>query len=325
MSLLQVRNLKKHFPVQRGLPFIGTKATVKAVDGVSFDVAAGETFALVGESGCGKTTIAKLVLLLEEPTDGSIHFDGADITAMSSAEVKTYRRNAQAVFQDPYSSLNPRLKIGDILAEPIRAHKAMSPAETDKRLQEVLEIVGLPSNAPNLYAHEFSGGQRQRIAIARALTLNPRFIVLDEPISALDVSIRAQILNLLDDIQKEFGLTYLIIAHDLALVEHVSTTVGVMYLGNIVEIGPTEEVFNNPQHPYTQALLAAVPRPDPTRGLDEQLISGEISSAMAPPPGCKFHPRCPHAHAACSGTPPELRAVSDTREAACYLLEETGA
>ena len=322
--LLEIQDLKKHFPVRRGLPLIGSTAYVKAVDGVSFGVQAGETFALVGESGCGKTTIAKLVLLLEAPTAGSIRFDGDDVTAMGGAATKTYRRHAQAVFQDPYSSLNPRLRVREILAEPLRAHRALEGKALDDRLAEVLEIVGLPKNAGRLYPHEFSGGQRQRIAIARALTLNPRFIVLDEPISALDVSIRAQILNLLEDIQAEFGLTYLIIAHDLALVEHVSTTVGVMYLGEIVEIGPTEEVFGNPRHPYTQALLAAVPRPDPTHGLDEQLIVGEISSALDPPSGCKFHPRCPHAHDRCKTEAPARHDISSSHIAACHLLENAG-
>lgn len=323
--ILEIDNLVKHFPVGGSFPFGGSKGEVKAVDGVSFGIGAGETFALVGESGCGKTTIAKLILLLEKPTAGRIVFDGTDLTNLNSRQVKEYRRNAQAVFQDPYSSLNPRMKIRDILAEPIRAHQTMGRKDLERRLDEVLEIVGLPERAKRNYPHEFSGGQRQRIAVARALTLNPKFIVLDEPISALDVSIRAQILNLLEDVQKELGLTYLIIAHDLALVEHVSTTVGVMYLGNLVEIGPTAQVFDDPQHPYTQALLAAVPRPDPKHGLSEQLATGEIASALNPPSGCKFHPRCPHVMDVCSQAYPELRRIGESRAAGCHLLEEQSA
>ena len=320
--ILEIDNLVKHFPVGGGFPFGGPKGAVKAVDGVSFGIEAGETFALVGESGCGKTTIAKLILLLEQPTGGRIVFDGVDLTKLDRNQTRTYRRNAQAVFQDPYSSLNPRMKVRDILAEPIRAHLAMDRRQLEKRLDEVLEIVGLPQRSKGNYPHEFSGGQRQRIAVARALTLNPKFIVLDEPISALDVSIRAQILNLLEDVQKEFGLTYLIIAHDLALVEHVSTTVGVMYLGNLVEIGPTAEVFDNPKHPYTQALLAAVPRPDPKHGLSEQLVTGEIASALNPPSGCKFHPRCPHVMDVCRKDWPELQSIGGRRAAGCHLLQE---
>lgn len=322
--LLEIDNLVKHFPVGGGL-LSRSKGAVKAVDGVSFGIQPGETFALVGESGCGKTTIAKLILMLEKPTAGRIVFDGVDLSSVSSAQIKEYRRNAQAVFQDPYSSLNPRMKVRDILAEPIRAHRTMGKVDLEKRLDEVLEIVGLPPRSKGLYPHEFSGGQRQRVAVARALTLNPKFIVLDEPISALDVSIRAQILNLLEDIQKEFGLTYLIIAHDLALVEHVSTTVGVMYLGNLVEIGPTAEVFGNPRHPYTQALLAAVPRPDPRHGLSKQLLTGEIASALNPPPGCKFNPRCPHATDLCRAEFPELRKAGASHAAACHHFEELAA
>ncbi len=320
--LLEIDNLVKHFRVKHGLPFLQQHSLVKAVDGVGFGIEPGETFALVGESGCGKTTIAKLVLLLEQPTAGRIVFDGMDLTTLKRGQVKDYRRQAQAVFQDPDSSLNPRLKVGDILAEPIRAHRTMGGSDLRQRIAEVLEIVGLPSDSGKLYPHEFSGGQRQRIAIARALTLNPKFLVLDEPISALDVSIRAQILNLLEDVQQEFGLTYLIIAHDLALVEHVSTTVGVMYLGNLAELGPTEAVFGDPRHPYTQALLAAVPRPDPKHGLSDQLIIGEISSAIDPPSGCKFHPRCPVAMERCKTTAPRHLTVGERHGASCHLLEE---
>jgi oligopeptide/dipeptide ABC transporter ATP-binding protein len=321
MSLLEVRGLKKHFRVGGGL--LRAAGTVKAVDGVSFSVAEGETFALVGESGCGKTTIAKLVLMLERPTAGSILFDGEDLTSLGNAGIKAYRRQVQTVFQDPYASLNPRLRVRTIIAEPILAHERPERAVLRKRVEEVLDVVGLPKSAADLFPHEFSGGQRQRVAIARALALNPRCIVLDEPISALDVSIRAQILNLLADIQERFRLTYLIIAHDLALVEHFSTRVGVMYLGNMVEAGPTSEVFAHPRHPYTQALLASVPRPDPDHRPPVDAIRGEIASAMAPPSGCKFHPRCPHAMPVCNTEFPGWRNLGASHAAACHLLELT--
>jgi oligopeptide/dipeptide ABC transporter ATP-binding protein len=312
-TLLEIRDLKKHFKV-RG------KGVVRAVDGVSLSIPAGETFALVGESGCGKTTIAKMVLLLEKPTAGTIRFAGRDITTGSRAELKAYRRQAQAVFQDPYASLNPRLRVRTIIAEPLRAHGQGDSASITKRVAALLDTVGLPQTAADLYPHEFSGGQRQRIAIARALALNPRFLVLDEPISALDVSIRAQILNLLADIQEEFALTYLIIAHDLALVEHFSTRVGVMYLGAMVEMGPTEQVFSHPSHPYTQALLASVPRPDPDHVAPLDVIRGEIGSALNPPPGCKFHPRCPKAFTPCSTQAPAVFQTGPDHTALCHLL-----
>jgi len=316
--LLEIQDLKKHFKVRGGLLRKG--GTVRAVDGVSFSIAAGETFALVGESGCGKTTIAKMVLMLEAPTDGTIRFAGRNISEGTAADHKAYRRQAQAVFQDPYASLNPRLRVRTIIAEPLLAHGAGDSAAVAKRVKELLDTVGLPATAADLFPHEFSGGQRQRVAIARALALNPRFMVLDEPISALDVSIRAQILNLLADIQEEFALTYLIIAHDLALVEHFSTRVGVMYLGSMVETGPTAEVFAHPSHPYTQALLASVPRPDPDHRPPLDMIRGEIASALAPPPGCKFHPRCPKAFAPCPVDPPAAYATGQDHHATCHLL-----
>jgi peptide/nickel transport system ATP-binding protein len=319
-ALLEIQDLKKHFPVRGGL--FRSSGTVRAVDGISFSIPAGSTFALVGESGCGKTTIAKLVLMLEKPTAGTIRFAGRDITRGSRAEHKAYRRQAQAVFQDPYSSLNPRLPVRTIIAEPLRAHGVGNRAAIRNRVEQVLDTVGLPSTAADLYPHEFSGGQRQRIAIARALALNPRFLVLDEPISALDVSIRAQILNLLADIQEEFALTYLIIAHDLALVEHFSTLVGVMYLGSMVETGPTDQVFARPNHPYTQALLASVPRPDPDHQAPTDAIRGEIGSALAPPGGCKFHPRCPKAFAPCPVDAPPVYRTAPDHTAACHLLKE---
>ena len=320
MSLLEVRDLKKHFRVGGGL--LQSGGTVKAVDGVSFTVGEGETFALVGESGCGKTTIAKLVLMLERPTSGSILFDGEDLTSLGSAGVKAYRRQVQTVFQDPYASLNPRLRVRTIIAEPILAHGRPDRAQLRKRVEEVLDVVGLPKTAADLFPHEFSGGQRQRVAIARALALNPRCIARRADLGARRVD-RAQVLNLLADIQERFRLTYLIIAHDLALVEHFSTRVGVMYLGNMVEAGPTSEVFAHPRHPYTRALLASVPRPDPDHRPPADAIRGEIASAMAPPSGCKFHPRCLHAMPVCNTEFPAWRNLGATHAAACHLLELT--
>jgi oligopeptide/dipeptide ABC transporter ATP-binding protein len=312
--LLQIRNLTKRFNVHGG-------GVVRAVEDVSFSIGRGETFALVGESGCGKTTLTKLVLGLEKPTSGEILFHGADLATASSKVMHGYRRQAQAVFQDPYSSLNPRLRVHKIIAEPLIAHGVGDRASQRARVLEMLDVVGLPKTAADLYPHEFSGGQRQRVAIARALALKPSFMVLDEPISALDVSVRAQILNLLADIQDEFGLTYLIVAHDLALVEHFSSSVGVMYLGSMAELGPTESVFSHPKHPYTQALLASVPRPDPDHRAPVGVISGEIGSAMAPPPGCKFHPRCPYVIDKCKATPPLERKLAPHHLVACHRAD----
>jgi oligopeptide/dipeptide ABC transporter ATP-binding protein len=319
-GLLTAERLTKHYLVGGGILSGQRPAELKAVSEVSFNLETGETFALVGESGSGKTTIAKLLLGLETPTKGRVLFGSTDLATLRGTALRDYRRTVQAVFQDPYSSLNPRLKIRVILAEPVWAQRALSRRDTELRMEQVLDVVGLPRNARQLYPHEFSGGQRQRIAIARALMLRPRCIILDEPTSALDVSIRAQILNLLTDIQAEFGLTYLIIAHDLALVEQVATRVGVMYLGSLVEEGPTEAVFSRPRHPYTQALLAAVPRPDPDAPRPRGLIRGEIASAFALPAGCRFHPRCPHAFSRCSNEPPQMVRVGQLHDAACHLL-----
>jgi oligopeptide/dipeptide ABC transporter ATP-binding protein len=318
--LLNVQHLSKRFPVQRRL--LRAPLSVHAVDDVSFGIEEGTTFALVGESGCGKTTVARLVLRLERPSSGAVVFDGKDLATLARAERKAYRRRVQAVFQDPHSSLNPRLRIATILAEPLQAHRLMRGAELRRRVAELLDIVGLPPAVARLYPHEFSGGQRQRIAIARALAPSPSLIVLDEPVSALDVSIRAQILNLLADIQEKFALTFLVIAHDLALVEHWSDVVGVMYLGSLAEIGPTAEVFGRPRHPYTQALLAAVPRPDPDYRVSTQLIAGEISSALHLPSGCRFHPRCPYATARCRSEVPALRTMGTGHQVACHLVPE---
>ena len=309
--MLDLRGVTKHYRTRRGV--------VRAVESVSFAVRPKTTMALVGESGCGKTTIAKMILQLEKPTGGSIRFEGRDIAAMDATALKAYRRQVMAVFQDPYASLNPRLRVGTIIAEPILAHANPGRAAVERRVAEVLDVVGMPAGAARLYPHEFSGGQRQRIAIARALALRPRMMVLDEPVSALDVSIRAQVLNLLADIQQEFGLTYLIIAHDLALVEHFSDDVAVIYLGRVAEAGPTGEVFATPRHPYTQALLAAVPQPDPDHVLSETAAAGEIASALDPPAGCRFHPRCPLVVDRCRSEVPELRGAPHA--ASCHLVE----
>ncbi len=310
--MLELDGLTRHYRTRHGV--------VRAVENVSLTLRAGGTLALVGESGCGKTTIAKMILQLEQPDAGTIRFEGADVAHMDRAALHRYRRDVMAVFQDPYASLNPRMRVANIIAEPILAHEKPGRAALDKRIAEVLDIVGLPVSAARLYPHEFSGGQRQRIAIARALALQPRLMVLDEPVSALDVSIRAQVLNLLQDIQDQFGLTYLIIAHDLALVEHFSSDVAVIYLGRVAEAGPTAEVFAGPRHPYTQALLAAVPLPDPDHVLSEAAAAGEIASALNPPPGCRFNPRCPRAQDICRTTVPELRGTPHA--AACHLVSE---
>ena len=310
MPLLELSNVACHFRVPGGL--------VRAVDGVSFTVEKGETFALVGESGCGKSTLAKTILRLHPIVRGKIHFDGEDVSAMRGADAKRYRARVQAVFQDPYSSLNPRLRVQTILAEPLRAH-GVARREVAAKVERVLSLVGLPASSAQLYPHEFSGGQRQRIAIARALILEPDLVVLDEPISALDVSIRAQILSLLEQLQKELGLTYLLIAHDLALVEYAADRVGVMYLGEIVETGPVEPLFDAPKHPYTQTLLAAVPHPDPSAPRATADIRGEVASALAPPSGCRFHPRCPSCMAICSEKAPQPATPSPNHTVACHL------
>jgi peptide/nickel transport system ATP-binding protein len=317
--LLEVDGLSKHF--HTGRSYFGGGAEIRAVSNVSFQVGQGETFAIVGESGCGKSTLAKLILMLEDPTAGTIRFDGKSYAEFTAADRRALRRNMQTVFQDPYASLNPRLKVWKIIAEPILASQKIGGRALRSRVEEMLDVVGLPSTAADLYPHEFSGGQRQRIAVARALSVRPRFLVLDEPTSALDVSIRAQILNLLMDIQKDYDLTYLIIAHDLALVEHFSHRIGIMYLGEMVESGPTEQVFGAPDHPYTQALLASVLRPDPGQTLSLDAIKGDIPSPIAPPSGCKFRTRCRHAFDRCAAEPPEARTTAPGHWATCHLLE----
>lgn len=323
--LLEIRNLTKHFPVTRGLVLQRTVGAVKAVDGVSYALGTGATLGLVGESGCGKSTTAKMILMLESPTSGSILFRGQDIHALAGTDLQDYRRGVQAVFQDPYSSLNPRLRVGRLITEPLVVNTDMSRAQIQERLRQLLDLVGLSPRAANLFPHEFSGGQRQRIAIARALALRPSLIILDEPVSALDVSIRAQIMNLLQDLQAEFGLSYLLIAHDLAAVLHLSTTIAVMYLGKIVETGSSEALRNKPLHPYTQALFSAALPAHPDDQRDEIIIAGEIPSPLNPPSGCRFHPRCPFAEPICAEAEPLLRTQASGHEVACHLYPEATA
>jgi len=316
--LLEASGLVKHFAVRRGLMGWST-AVVRAVDSVSFTIGAGTTLGLVGESGCGKTTTSKMVLGLERPTAGVIRFEGADVSSLDSAGLRRYRQSVQAVFQDPYASLDPRMRVGKIIAEPLVINERRGAAERRRRVQELLDLVALPERSGVLYPHEFSGGQRQRIAIARALALSPRLIVLDEPVSALDVSIRAQILNLLRDIQKRLGVAYLFIAHDLAAVAHMSHTIAVMYLGKIVEMGDAAAVAMAPQHPYTRALFAAALPIDLDRPR-EITLAGEVPSPMAPPGGCRFHPRCPLAMPRCATEEPLLQTASG-RLVACHLFD----
>ena len=306
----------------KGVIFQKPIGWVKAVDGVSYSIGCGETLGLVGESGCGKTTTSKLILMLEEPTGGSIRFRERDIQTLKGEELKTYRRGIQAVFQDPFSSLNPRIRVGDIIAEPLVVNEALPKAQIKERVQELLRLVGLNPGAVNLFPHEFSGGQRQRIAIARALSLNPSLIVLDEPVSALDVSIRAQIMNLLQDLQAQFGLSYLLIAHDLAAVLHLSTNIAVMYLGKIVEMGTSDELRHKPLHPYSQALFSAALPSHPDEQREEIIIPGEVPSPLNPPSGCRFHPRCPFAMPVCSQVEPLLRSAANGHQVACHLYHE---
>jgi len=315
--LLEASDLAKRFAVRRGL-FAKSAEMVHAVDGISFSIATGKTLGLVGESGCGKTTTAKLVLLLEQPTGGAIRFQGHDLQTLDTAGMRNYRRSVQAVFQDPFASLNPRMRVSTIILEPLVTNEKISGAEAKRRVLQLLEVVGLPDRAADLFPHEFSGGQRQRIAIARALALSPKLVVLDEPVSALDVSIRAQILNLLRDLQAQLGLSYLFIAHDLAAVAHMSHTIAVMYLGKIVETGEADTIAKTPKHPYTQALFSAALPTHPDEQREEIILPGEVPSPIRPPSGCRFHPRCPFAMARCSEEEPQLLPV-DGRLAACHL------
>jgi peptide/nickel transport system ATP-binding protein len=326
-SLVELDDLKVWFPIKSGIVMDRHVGDIKAVDGVSLEIQRGETLGLVGESGCGKSTVGRAILRLYDPTGGRIVFDGQDITTLGEAELRPLRRRMQMVFQDPYSSLNPRHSVSRMISEPMRVHGLAGRRGAAQRVRELLETVGLPADAGSRYPHEFSGGQRQRIGVARALALNPDFIVADEPVSALDVSIQAQIINLLENLQREFELTYLFIAHDLAVVRHISDRIAVMYLGSIVEISPAEELYDNPLHPYTISLLSAVPIPDPEVEMQRQrqaiLLPGDLPSPANPPPACRFHTRCPFIQATrCTEDVPPLRKLSDGHLVACHWAED---
>ena len=326
--LLRVLNLKMHFPITRGIILQRQVGSIKAVDGISFDLMRGETLGLVGESGCGKSTTGRAILQLYEPTAGEVIFEGQDLTDINSGDLRRMRRRMQMIFQDPYASLNPRMTVGSIVGEPLEVHKiGGSRREQQQRVQELLEIVGLNPYFINRYPHEFSGGQRQRIGVARALAVNPSFIVCDEPISALDVSIQAQVINLLEDLQNELGLTYLFIAHDLSVVRHISDRIAVMYLGKIVEVADREELYENPLHPYTQALLSAVPIPDPQIEKKRQriILEGDVPSPAEPPTGCNFSTRCPQVMDICRQYEPSFPDVGDGHRVACFLYDQVEA
>ena len=317
-TLLSVKNLKKHFALSSGV-FSRTHDYVHAVDGVSFDIGKGETLGLVGESGCGKSTTGRCILRLIEPTSGEVWFQGADVTRLGTDALRQLRRDMQIIFQDPYASLNPRLTVGAIIGEALQIHGlAKSRKALEERVVELLETVGLQPDHLFRFPHEFSGGQRQRIGIARALAVEPKLVICDEPVSALDVSIQAQVINLLEDLQDKFGLTYLFIAHDLSVVEHISTRVAVMYLGRVVEIAPSRELYDNPLHPYTEALLSAVPIPDPTVKRKRIMLQGDVPNPIRPPPGCHFHTRCPIARPDCAQRVPELRESKPGHWVSCH-------
>ena len=319
--MLEVKNLKVHYPVQHGM-FSGVRQHVKAVDDVSFSIGPGETLGLVGESGCGKTTLGRAIVKLVEPTAGSVWLEGEDIAQLTGAELRARRRKFQMIFQDPYNSLDPRMTVGEIIGEALDIHRlAKGKADRQGRIEALLKSVGLDAMHGQRYPHEFSGGQRQRIGIARALAVEPKLIVCDEPVSALDVSVQAQIINLLQDLQKERGMAYLFVAHDLAVVEHISRRVMVMYLGKIVELGAAEAVVQTPKHPYTQALVSAVPQIDPAAQRTRIVLSGEIPSPIDPPSGCPFHPRCPLAEARCHSEPPALREVAPGHWTSCHFAK----
>jgi oligopeptide/dipeptide ABC transporter ATP-binding protein len=320
--ILEVKNLKKYFPITQGI-FSRVVNHVKAVDDISFHIKTGETVGLVGESGCGKTTVSRVILRLLEPTDGKVLFDGSEVFALKGEKLRQLRKEMQVIFQDPYSSLNPRLSVGSIIAEGIGAHRIATGREKTKTVEGLLEKVGLSASYYNRYPHEFSGGQRQRIAIARALSLNPRLIICDEPVSALDVSIQAQILNLLAELKQDFNLSYLFITHDLSVVEHVSDRIATMYLGEIAEIADTGDFYTNPLHPYTIALLSANPSPDPRKRKRPIILKGDVPSPIDPPSGCRFHTRCPVAEEVCSVQWPEPKVLSKGHMVRCHLVDKS--
>jgi len=322
--LLEVKDLKKYFPIKGGI-FSKTIGHVQAVDGISFSLFPGETVGLVGESGCGKSTAARAILRLIEPSAGEVIFEGQDILKLGKKPMRSLRRQMQIIFQDPYASLNPRMTVASIVGEPLEIHRIAKGREKEEKVANILEKVGLRPEHMRRYPHEFSGGQRQRIGIARALALNPKLIIGDEPVSALDVSIQAQVINLLEDLQQEFNLTYLIIAHDLSVVEHISDRVAVMYLGKIVEMSTDRELYQNPSHPYTEALLSAVPRPDPTIKKQRIILPGDVPSPINPPSGCRFHTRCLYAKADCKTVEPQLQDIGGGHYVACHYWQEVQA
>jgi oligopeptide transport system ATP-binding protein len=326
-KLLEVKDLTMHFPLTQGIIFQRQVGAVKAVDGISFDVYEGETLGLVGESGCGKSTTGRAILQLYKPTAGEVNFDGQDLTQLDGGAMRRMRRHLQMIFQDPYASLNPRMTVGSIISEPMQIHNLVPKNQRNQRVQELLETVGLNPYFANRYPHEFSGGQRQRIGVARALAANPQFIVADEPVSALDVSIQAQIINLLEELQEEFNLTYLFIAHDLSVVKHISDRVAVMYLGKIAELADRNAIYDDPLHPYTKALLSAVPIPDPVieKKRERIILSGDVPSPINPPSGCVFHTRCPYVMDVCRKVPPNFVDQGGGHFVACHLYPNSGA